>query len=416
MRARSAKDHLVAVTGIGMVTPLGISVEENWNAMLAGKSGIDRIKRFDASCCLTQIGGELPDRYFDADAAMFTGTAYAQQILPIRLSIYTARQAMTDAGVALADVARDRAGVITGCGGSTFGDEMVLNEAGHESHRCNEMINVLGGAVAQDFGFRGPSFNVATACASGAFAVCRAYDYVRQGGDLCIAVGIDTILVKETIEGFNSLMALTEQNEFPEQASRPFDKTRSGFVLSEGACAVVLEPYAKARARGARIYACIGGYGCTSEAFNIVAPEPEGKQMARTMREAVTHAGLRPEDIGYISAHGTSTPHNDLAETKAIKRVFGDHAFRLAVSSQKSMIGHSIGAAGAIEFGMTALSLHHRQLTPTINYEHPDPECDLDYVPNHAREVPDLTAALTNSFGFGGHNASILLQRGIEAG
>lgn len=416
MKAQSATDHLVAITGIGMVTPLGISTGECWVNMVAGKSGIDRIRRFDASDCLTRIGGELPDRYFEADTAMFAGTVHEQQIIPIRVSIYTARQAMTDAGVVLADVVPDRAAVITGCGGSTFGDDMVLNEAGHQRKRCNEMIDMLGAAVSRDFGFRGPSFNVATACASGAFAVCRAYDYVRCGGDLCIAVGIDTILVKETIDGFNSLMALTGHNEFPEKASRPFDKTRSGFVLSEGACAVVLEPYAKALARGARIYSLIAGYACTSEAFNIVAPEPEGQQMARTMEDALRNARLQPQDVGYISAHGTSTPHNDLAETKAIKRAFGDHAFRLAVSSQKSMVGHSIGAAGAIEVGVTALILHHRQLTPTINYEHPDPECDLDYVPNRSREAPDLMVALTNSFGFGGHNASIALQRGGDIG
>ena len=400
----------MAVTGIGMVTPLGISTSECWANMVAGKSGIDWIRRFDVDGCLTRIGGQIPDRYFAEEAVVFQGSDLLDRVLPIRLSLYTAQQAMNDSHLEVAGIDREKAGVITGCGGSTFGDEMMLTAPGHQHEHCHEMINELAATVSREYGFRGPAFNVATACASGAFAICGGYDFIRRGGAVCIAIGIDTILLRSTIEGFNSLMALTEENEFPQRASKPFDRKRSGFVLSEGACAVVLEPYSAAKARGARIHALVSGYGCTSEAFNIIAPEPEGKQMARTMELAVSHAGLTPDAIGYISAHGTSTPHNDLAETRAIKLAFGDHARRLAVSSQKSMIGHSIGAAGAIEFGVTALSLYHQLLTPTINYQTPDPDCDLDYVPNEARGVSALRAAITNSFGFGGHNASIVLE------
>jgi 3-oxoacyl-[acyl-carrier-protein] synthase II len=224
-------------------------------------------------------------------------------------------------------------------------------------------------------------------------------------------IGIETMLHEETINGFNQLMALSEQNEFPEKASRPFDKKRDGFVISEGACALLLESYDHAVRRGARIYAVMSGYACTSEAFNIVAPDPEGKEMAKTMELAIQNAGIPKENIGYINAHGTSTPHNDLAETKAVKRVFGASAYNIPISSQKSMIGHPIGAAGAIEFAVTALTLYHQLITPTINYEEPDPNCDLDYVPNKARKVPFLEAAITNSFGFGGHNCSIVLEK-----
>jgi 3-oxoacyl-[acyl-carrier-protein] synthase II len=272
------------------------------------------------------------------------------------------------------------------------------------------MLNALSACVSIEFGFKGPSFNVATACASGAFAIGLGYDYVRRAGDICLAIGIDTMLLKETIDGFNQLLALSEENDHPEKASRPFDKRRSGFVISEGACALLLESYEHARRRGARIYALISGHASTSEGYNIVAPEPGGAEMAKTMDFALQRAGLPKEKIGYVNAHGTSTPHNDLAETRAIKLVFGENAYKIAVSSQKSMIGHSIGGSGGIECGVTALSLYHRRLTPTINYEEPDPECDLDYVPNKAREANGLEAAITNSFGFGGHNSTIVLE------
>jgi len=273
------------------------------------------------------------------------------------------------------------------------------------------MLNAPAAAIRMTLGFRGPSFNVATACASGAYAVGLGYDYIRHQGELCVAVGVDTMLSEETVQGFSRLMALSELNEHPEKASRPFDRKRTGFVLSEGACAVILESLPHAVKRAARIYAVMSGHAMTSEAFNIIAPEPDGLGMAETMEKAIVNAGIQKDLIGYINAHGTSTVHNDRAETSAIKAVFGGRAWQIPVSSQKSMIGHTIGAAGAIEFAVTALSLRHQVLTPTINYEEPDPECDLDYVPNQARRVLRLDAAISNSFGFGGHNSCIVLER-----
>lgn len=408
----SNQKNFVAVTGIGMICPLGITTNECWENMLLGKSGIRRITRFDASECLTKIAGELPDKYFEMERNAFSRRVYKHSILPSRLSILSARQAIEDGKVELKEIDRNRVAVITGCGGSTFGDLLVYDN--HNTKKfsfSHEMLNALSACVSIEFGFKGPSLNVATACASGAFAIGWGYDYVKRFGDFCVAIGIDTVLHKDTIDGFNQLMALSEQNEYPEKASRPFDKKRNGFVISEGACAILLESYEHAIRRGAKIHAVMSGYAATSEAFNIIAPEPEGKEMAKTMELAIQNAGIPKEKIGYISAHGTSTTHNDLAETKAIKKVFGPEAYHIPVSSQKSMVGHTIGAAGAIEFGVTALTLYHQVITPTINYEEPDPDCDLDYVPNKARKVQSLEAAMTNSFGFGGHNCTIVLEK-----
>lgn len=412
MGGKSYKDNLVVVTGIGMICPLGITTGECWENMLAGKSGVRRITRFDASECLTQIGGELPDKYFEMEKNALSRRVYKRSILPTRLAIISAKQALEDGEIELGMIDRDRVGVVTGCGGSTFGDQIVYGDPTRKKFAfSHEMLNALSACISIEFGFKGPSFNVATACASGAFAVGMGYDYVRRYGELCVVVGIDTMLFKETIDGFNQLMALSEDNEYPEKASRPFDRKRSGFVVSNGACALILESYDHAIQRGARIYAVMSGYAVTAEAFNIVAPEPEGKQMARTMELALRNAGIQKEKVGYINAHGTSTFHNDLAETRAIKRLFGNNAYKIPVSSQKSMIGHSIGAAGAIEFAVTALTLQHQEITPTINYEEPDPQCDLDFVPNKARKVNSLDVAITNSFGFGGQNATIVLER-----
>jgi len=412
MGGNKNKEHFVAVTGIGMICPLGVTTAECWENMLKGKSGVGRITRFDAGECLTQIAAQLPDKYFEIEKNAFSSRVFKRSILPSRLAILSARQAVEDGKIDTEEIKGSRVGVITGCGGSTFGDKIVFESKRKKKFTfSHEMLNALSACVSIEFGLKGPSFNVATACASGAFAVGSAYDYVRHSGNMCIAIGIDTMLIKETIDGFNHLMALSEQNECPEKASRPFDKKRTGFVVSEGACAVVLEPYEHAVSRNARIYALMSGAAGTSEAFNIMAPEPEGREMARTMELAIQNAGIPKSKIGYVNAHGTSTYHNDLAETKAIKRVFGKNAYNIPVSSQKSMTGHSIGAAGAIEFGVTALSLYNQIITPTINYEVPDPECDLDYVPNKARKVDSLEAAISNSFGFGGHNFTIVMER-----
>lgn len=406
------KENFVAVTGIGMICPLGITTAECWENMVLGKSGIRRITRFDASNCLTQIAGELPDKYFEIEKDAFSPNAYQDSIPPSRLTLLCARQAIEDSRIEFDEMERDRVAVVTGSGGSTFGDQMAFGEYGVKKLPfSHEMLNTLPAWVSAEFRFKGPSLNIATACASGAFAIGFGYDYVRRSGDLCVAIGIDTMVLKEAIDGFNHLMALSEENSYPQKASRPFDKKRSGFVMSEGACAVLLESYEHAIRRGATIYALMSGYACTSEAYNIIAPEPEGKEIAKTMELAMQNAGIPKHKIGYINAHGTSTPYNDLIETKAIKKVFGPEAYRIPVSSQKSMIGHPIGAAGAIEFAVTALTLYHQVITPTINYEEPDSECDLDYVPNQSRRVQCLQVAVTNSFGFGGHNCTIVLER-----
>jgi 3-oxoacyl-[acyl-carrier-protein] synthase II len=406
-----SKEKFVAVTGLGMICPLGITTSECWEKMVQGKSGIRRITRFDPSECLTQIGGELPESYYQLEKSVLPRRVYRRNILPGRLSILAAREAVADGALDREKIDSNKAAIITGSGGSTFGDLVIDNEGKKNFTFAFQALNALSAAVSIDLGFRGPSFNVATACASGAFAIGLAYDYIRRGGDLCVAIGIDTVLLKETIDGFNQLLALSEENDFPEKASRPFEKNRKGFIISEGGCAVLLESFEHATRRGAKIYALMSGYAYTSEGYNIVAPEPTGEGMAKAMHLAIKNAGIAREKIGYVNAHGTSTPHNDLAETKAIKMVFGKNAYRLPVSSQKSMIGHSIGASGAIEFAVTALSLYHQILVPTINYEEPDPECDLDYVPNHSREVQSLEASITNSFGFGGHNSTIVLEQ-----
>lgn len=418
MDQREGQDHAaVAITGIGLICCLGADTATCWRRLVEGRSGIDVIRRFDASGCATRIAGELPREYYEAEREAFPKKVFRQSTLSSRATLMAAREAVGDAAVDLRDLDVEKVAVITGCGGSTYGDELVFANEGDRPRRrkvpivSHGMLNALSACVTIEFGFKGPSFNVATACASGAYAVGAGFEYVRRTGGACLAIGVDTLVYEDTVRGFNALMALSERNEDPQRASRPFDKLRDGFVLSEGACALFLEPYERAVARGVVPYALITGYGANSEAYNIVAPDMSGAGMAEAMERALACAGIPKERVGYISAHGTSTYHNDVAETRAIKKVFGDLAPRIAVSSQKSMIGHSIGAAGAIEVAVCALTLKHQILTPTINYEVPDPDCDLDYVPNTARRVSGLEAAMSNSFGFGGHNCSIVLER-----
>lgn len=412
MNSRNVPKRIVAVTGIGIVCPLGITMKQAWENMVAGKSGIKRIDRFDAAACISQIGGQIPDEYFEMEKEFFIHPIMERTNLPSRLALYTTCEAIKNAGFGKDEFKGTFTGVITGSGGSTYGDDIEANP-----ERCkskvglhHEMINSPALTVSGYLELRGPAFNVATACSSGAFALALAHDFVCCTGNRCIAIGVETMLVKETLDGFNALMALSEQNDAPQKASRPFDRKRSGFVLSEGACSVLLEPLDNALARGAEILALFSGAGMISEAYNIVAPEPDGKQMARAMEKAILNSGISKEKIGYISAHGTSTYHNDLAESKAIRHVFGNMTPHIAVTSQKSMIGHLIGAAGTVEFAVTALSLYHKIVTPNINHDFPDPECALDNIPTEAKYIPDLQAAMTNSFGFGGHNCSIVLH------
>jgi len=404
-------DRSVVITGIGMVTSLGLSAAETWSGLVAGKTRIRRIQRFDTEGLATKFGGELPDAYDGMELEAFPRRMQNQISPSARLGFICARQAMEDSGFTGAVYDPYRVAVVTGSGSTGLGDNSADLARPHYAVIRN-MANAAAAWISIKHGLKGASLNVATACASGAFAVALGLDLIRQGrADAVVVVGMDRMLTRECLGVFGAILALSEANDTPEQASRPFDLRRTGFVMAEGGAALMLEAAGPARARGARLYARIRGAAMTSEAHNIVAPAMSGEEMARTMALALTDAGVSPEDIGYVNAHGTSTQLNDAIETQAIKLVFGAHAKRLAVSSVKSMLGHSIGGSGAIECAATALALHHRILTPTINQTDPDPACDLDYVPNVAREAPDLRVALSNSFGFGGHNCSIVLDR-----
>jgi 3-oxoacyl-[acyl-carrier-protein] synthase II len=409
-------DDRVAVTGIGMIHCLGTNTAACWESMLAGRSGLGRVRRFDASDCATQIGGELPDAYYELERAEFSKRMFKQTQLTVRLGMLCAKEAVSDSGFTVNGQDPQRAAVITGSGQVGFQDE---NGDATDFYRnpgkfavIQEMANALSGWVSIQYGFMGRSYNVSTACASGAYAIAAAYEYIVSGrGDAALAVGVDAMLSVYSLKAFGQLAAISVRNDIPQKASRPFDRNRDGFVMANGGAALMLEKESVARKRGARIYAVLSGATLCSECYNIVAPKPSGVEMARSMTLALQDAGIAPEQVGYVSAHGTSTLQNDADETAAIKMAFGEHARKLAVSSQKSMTGHTVGGAGAIECAATALILHHGVLTPTINYETLDPACDLDYVPNEARDARDLRVAISNSFGFGGHNATLVLER-----
>ncbi len=405
----------IAITGLGMITCLGTSAAECWGQMLAGRTGIRCLTRFDVADCVTRFGGELPDKYYELEAAEFSKRLFKQTQSTTRLGFLSAKEAISDSGFTVEGHDPSRCAVISGSGQTGYEEEGDLVSNFKNPGKfviIQQMANAMSAWISISLGFKGRSYNVATACASGAYAIAAAYEYIVSGrGDAALAVGADAMLSPQTIKGFNQLSALSERNESPEKASRPFDKHRDGFVLANGGAALMLEKESAARKRGARIYALISGVSMCSEAYNIVAPRPSGEEMAKSMILALADAGVTPEQVGYVSAHGTSTQQNDADESLAIKLAFGQHACRLAVSSQKSMTGHCVGGAGAIECATTALSLHHAVLTPTINHETSDPACDLDVVPNEAREVRHLRVAISNSFGFGGHNATLVLEK-----
>jgi 3-oxoacyl-[acyl-carrier-protein] synthase II len=406
----------VVVTGIGLVTPLGCGVAENWDGLITGRSGIAPITRFDASGFPVRFAGEV--RGFVAEK--YVERKDVKKLDPFILyALAAAQMAVDDARLAAPGEAADRMGVILGVGVGGLGSI----EEGRDTQlqwgwkRLSPFMiprivpNLAPAQVAMRFGYRGVNFAIASACASGGHAVGEAFRSIRSGyHDVMLSGGTEAAVTPLGIGGFSAMRAMSSRNEEPERASRPFDKDRDGFVLAEGAGVLVLESAARATARGAPIYAEVIGYGANADAYHITAPSPEGKGAAKCMQLALADADITPAAVGYINAHGTSTPYNDVNETQAIKHVFAEHAFQLAVSSTKSMTGHSLGAAGGIEAAYTALALHHGVLPPTINYETPDPECDLDYVPNRARCVP-VTVGLTNAFGFGGTNSCLVLKR-----
>jgi 3-oxoacyl-[acyl-carrier-protein] synthase II len=406
----------VVITGVGALTPVGNTADEFWAALKQGKSGIGPITKFDASRFDTRIAGEV--RNFDE--LKYVDKKDARRLDPyLKYAVATSVMAVEDAALDPAKVDGTRFGVLIGSGiggiSTLLDGQKVLDDKGPE--RVSPFIipmlivNMAAGLVSMRFGAKGPNSAVVTACATGNHAIGDAFKIIERGdADVMIAGGAEAIIVPITIAGFCSMKAMSTRNDEPEKASRPFDAGRDGFVCGEGAGIVVLEALEHAVRRDARIYAELVGYGMTGDAHHMTAPDPGGDGATRAMQLALADAGIEASAVGYINAHGTSTPYNDKFETIAIKRVFGEHARRLAVSSTKSMTGHLLGAAGGIEAIATALALHHGLLPPTINYETPDPECDLDYVPNQARKV-DVEYALSNAFGFGGTNATLVLRR-----
>ena len=406
----------VAVTGVGLVSPLGVGTEATWDGLMASRVGIGPITRFDASGYECRIAGEVhgfdPLDYLEKKDVKKSDTF-------IHYAIAASDFAVRDAGLEITEESSPRVGVIigSGIGGLPLIEAMhnVLLERGPD--RISPffipglIVNMAAGQVSIRYGARGPNESPCTACTTGLHAIGDAYRKIQHGyADAMIAGGTEAVISPLSIGGFSAMRALSKRNDEPERASRPWDKDRDGFIMGEGAGLVVLEELEQARRRGAPIYAEVVGYGMSADAYHISAPHPEGDGAVQVMRAALEDAALEPEAVGYINAHGTSTELGDLSEVKAIKRVFGDHAYRLAVSSTKSSTGHLLGAAGGLETGILALALKHQKLPATVNLDQPGEGCDLDFVPHHPRDA-DLEYGLTNSFGFGGTNGALILRR-----
>lgn len=413
---RFSSPRRVAVTGVGLVSPLGIGNAENWDALLAGRSGIGPITRFDPSPFACRIAGEVqgfdPSRFLEKKEIKKMDTF-------IHYAMGAAHFAMEDSGLPVTDENRERVAVVIGSGigglpliEATQRDYLQRGTKAISPFFITGLIaNEAAGNVSIKYGLKGPNLATVTACTTGAHAVGEAYRMIQYGdADSAIAGGTEAVITPLAIGGFSVMRALSTRNDDPQHASRPWDRERDGFVMGEGAGLVILEEMDAARKRGARIYAELVGYGLSGDAYHIAAPSEDGDGPARVMRNALADAEVEPAQVDYINAHGTSTPTGDRVETLAIKMVFGDHAKKVAVSSTKSMTGHLLGAAGGLETAITALSLYHQVIPPTINYEVPDPDCDLDYVPNTARRGT-VRYALNNSFGFGGTNGCLVLKR-----
>lgn len=406
----------VVITGVGVVSPVGNDADTFWKSLLAGKSGVDTITAFDASEFSTRIAGEVKD--FDPEQFMDKKEARRTDRY-IQFALTAAKMAVEDAKLEVTDEIAERVGVYigSGIGGLSTWEEQhqVLIEKG--PRRISPFFipmmisNMATGLVSIEYGAKGPSSTSVTACATGTNAIGDAFRHIQYGhADVMITGGAEATIRPMAMAGFCAMKAMSTRNDEPQKASRPFDTGRDGFVMGEGAGILILEELEHAKKRGATILAEVIGYGLSSDAHHMTAPAPGGEGAARCMRDALRDAEVAPEAVGYINAHGTSTDQGDIAETNAIKQIFGDHAYKLAVSSTKSMTGHLLGATGGIEAIATAFALRDQILPPTINLENPDPECDLDYVPNVAREA-QVDVALSNTFGFGGHNATIVLKR-----
>jgi 3-oxoacyl-[acyl-carrier-protein] synthase II len=404
----------VVVTGLGAITPVGNTAPETWRAAVAGQSGIDWISSFDPGDSPVRVAAEVKD--FDP-AGLAPPKELRRLDRNVQLALGAAKEAVFDADLNGFDPMR--VGIVFGSAiGGFIGimeQEQVLRERGADRVSPYFIPSVLvdsaSGQMAISLGIRGPNYAPVSACATGSHAVGEGAETIRRGdADAILAGGTEACLHPLILAGFTAMRGLAVEDEDPPRASRPFDATRAGFVMGEGACVLVLEEFEAARARGAKIYAEVLGYGASNDAYHMAAPEPAAVGVAEMMRAALERAGVEPERVGYINAHGTSTPLGDAAETKAIKDVFGNHAYALAVSSTKSVMGHCFGAAGAIEAMMCVLAIHEGKLPPTINYREPDPVCDLDYVPNESREA-EVEVALSNAMGLGGHNACVLIGR-----
>ncbi len=406
----------VVVTGLGIVSPIGNSVETAWASLMAGKSGIVRISRFDASSFASQIAGEVQG--FDVSAYLSAKEARRMDVF-IHYGLAAGIDAFRDAGIEVNDANRERIGVNIGSG---IGGLPMIEET-HKTLLADgprkispffipsAIINMIAGHLSIQFGLQGPNLAMVTACTTGTHAIGESARIIERGeADVMIAGGAESSVCPLGIGGFSAARALSTRNDDPAGASRPWDKDRDGFVLAEGAGVLVLEEYEHARARNARIYCELIGYGKGADAYHMTAPTEDGSGAARCMNAALRDAGINPDEVDYINAHGTSTPLGDVAETRAIKASFGDHARKLMVSSTKSMTGHLLGAAGGVEAVFTALSIARGAVPPTINLHEPDPECDLDYVPNTARDAR-IEIALSNSFGFGGTNGTLIFRR-----
>jgi 3-oxoacyl-[acyl-carrier-protein] synthase II len=406
----------VVITGMGLVTPLGIGVKPTWAALCAGQSGIGEITRFDCSAYATKIAAEVKD-FKPQD---FMPKKEARRVEPfIAYALAATRMAIEDSGLVIDSSNETRVGVITGCGlgGLRFMEDTVLRVSQEGPRWVSPFFipmmigNMAPGLISVHFGARGPNSSLATACAAGAHAVGNSFRLIQNGtADAMITGGTEGVISPSCIAGFNSMKALSTRNDEPQKASRPFDRDRDGFVVGEGGGILIIEALDHALARNAPIYAEISGYGMSGDGYHMTSPPPDGNGAVRCMTAALEDAGIDGNRIDYINAHGTSTPLNDLYETRAIKTVFKEYAYSLPVSSTKSMTGHLLGGAGGIEMVFTALSIYEDMIPPTINYENPDEDCDLDYVPNTARSKK-VEYAMTNSFGFGGTNATLILKK-----
>ena len=406
----------VVITGIGLVSSLGIGTQATWDGLLAGTSGVGRVTRFDVSGFAAQIAAEV--RGFDPLDYVEKKDVKKMDVF-IQYAIAASQFAVVDSGLIITPENAPQVGVFIGSGIGGFAtierEHTALLEGGPRKISPffipASIINLASGQVSIRFGAKGPNLATCTACSASAHALGESFEIIKRGdAEAMIAGGSEAAITPMSVGGFASLRALSTRNDEPARASRPFDRDRDGFIIGEGAGVLILEELEHARARGARIYAEMVGYGVSADAHHITAPSEDGDGAVRAMAMALRKAGVEPSAVDYINAHGTSTPYNDKLETMAIKRCFGEHARRMAISSTKSMTGHLLGGAGGLEGGISALAVHHQVAPPTINLDHPDPECDLDYVPHVKREMP-MTYALSNSFGFGGTNATLLFRR-----